>query len=170
MDMAWPPSAGDTAIFLVGSIAVYYLSTLMIWVGHYLPHRPASRLREFHIGGHHALYPDSQHARSPRFLYGWGRHESLVPQLPWLIGLGLVFWVVLPRAFAWAATAELVLVAVVHSYVHAQFHLTTSWLERFAWFRHAQATHDLHHDRDINFMVFDYFWDRVFGTFEKPTA
>jgi sterol desaturase/sphingolipid hydroxylase (fatty acid hydroxylase superfamily) len=69
-----------------------------------------------------------------------------------------------------AATAELVLVAVAHSYVHTHFHLTESWLARFAWFRHAQATHDLHHDRDINFMVFDYFWDRVFGTFEKPTA
>jgi sterol desaturase/sphingolipid hydroxylase (fatty acid hydroxylase superfamily) len=164
------PTAGTAAILLIAAIAVYYLTTLMIWVGHYVPHRPNSRLREFHIGGHHTLYPDSQHARSPRFLYGWGRHESLVPQLPWLVVLAAVFWVVLPQGLALAATTELLVVASVHSYVHTQFHLTSSWMSRFAWFRHAQTTHDLHHDRDINFMVFDYFWDRVFGTFEAPTA
>jgi sterol desaturase/sphingolipid hydroxylase (fatty acid hydroxylase superfamily) len=162
------PSAGSLTGMLLAGTAVYYLTTLMIWIGHYLPHRPDSRLREFHMSGHHALYPDSQHARSPRFRYGSGRNESLVPQLPWLIGLGVAFWPILPRGYALAATAELVLVAVVHSYIHTHFHLTRSWLSRFAWFRDRQATHDMHHDRDINFMVFDYFWDRVFGTFEKP--
>jgi sterol desaturase/sphingolipid hydroxylase (fatty acid hydroxylase superfamily) len=161
-----PLTASLTVI--VAGIAVYYLATLMIWVGHYLPHRADSRLHEFHIGGHHTFYPDSQHARSPQFLYGRGRHDSLVPQLPWLIGLGASFWAILPRNFALGATAELLLVAIVHSYVHTHFHLTRSWLARFTWFRRAQAVHDLHHDRDINFMVFDYFWDRVFGTFEKP--
>jgi sterol desaturase/sphingolipid hydroxylase (fatty acid hydroxylase superfamily) len=156
-----------TTVLVVGT-AVYYLTTLMIWIGHYLPHHPRSWLREFHIGGHHTLYPDSQHARSPRFLYGRGHHDSLVPQLPWLVGLALAFWMILPARFAGAATAELLLVALVHSYVHTHFHLTRSWLTRFAWFRHAQAAHDLHHDCDTNFMVFDYFWDRVFGTFKKP--
>ena len=86
--MAGMSMIGQSLTVLAAGIAVYYLTTLMIWVGHYLPHCPGSRLRAFHIGGHHTLYPDSQHARSPRFLYGWGRHESLVPQLPWLIDGG----------------------------------------------------------------------------------
>lgn len=167
--MAGMSIIGQSLTVLAAGIVVYYLTTLMIWVGHYLPHRPSSRLRAFHIGGHHTLYPDSQHARSPRFLYGWGRHESLVPQLPWLIALAAAFWI-LPVKFARPATVELLLVTVVHSYVHTHFHLTSSWLARFAWFRRAQAVHDLHHDRDINFMVFDYFWDRVFRTFEEPAA
>jgi sterol desaturase/sphingolipid hydroxylase (fatty acid hydroxylase superfamily) len=153
---------------VIAGVGVYYLTTLMLWVGHYLPHRPDSWLRAFHLGGHHMLYPDSRHARSRRFQYGSGRHDSLVPQLPWLIGLALAFWVMLPTRFAIAAATELLLVALAHSYVHQHFHLERSWLARFAWFRRAQATHDLHHDRDINFMVFDYFWDRRFGTFEKP--
>lgn len=158
------------ATFIVAPVAVYYLTTLMIWLGHYLPHRPGNRFREFHMGGHHTLYPDSDHARSEQFIYGHGRHDSLVVQLPWLIALAAVFWRLLPAPFAVAAIGELLLVAVAHSYVHMHFHLTASWLDRYAWFRRAQAAHHLHHDRDINFMVFDYFWDRVFGTFEEPTT
>lgn len=157
-------------VVLLGGIAVYYLTTLMVWLGHYLPHRADSRLREFHLGGHHAHYPDSRHMRGARFMYGSGRHDSLVPQLPWLAGLGLLFWIVLPAAVATVATLELVLVAAANSYLHMHFHLSGSWLLRFAWFRQARDTHDLHHDRDVNFMVADHFWDRRFGTYEPPLA
>jgi sterol desaturase/sphingolipid hydroxylase (fatty acid hydroxylase superfamily) len=163
-------TAGTVMTVLTAAVAVYYLTTFMIWVGHYLPHRSGGWLREFHLGGHHTLYPDSTHARSEQFIYGSGRHDSLVVQLPWLVALAIAFWAILPRRFALAAEVELVLVAVAHGYVHTQFHLTRSWLARFAWFRGAQAIHDLHHDRDINFMVFDHLWDRVFGTFERPAA
>jgi sterol desaturase/sphingolipid hydroxylase (fatty acid hydroxylase superfamily) len=147
---------------------VYYLSTLMVWLGHYLPHRPGSRLREFHIGGHHTHYPDSQHMRGRRFVYGSGRHDSLVPQLPWLFSLGLLLWWTLPGAYGGWAALEVALIAGLNSYIHLHFHLDRSWLQRFAWFRRARAIHDIHHDRDVNFMVADHFWDRVFGRFERP--
>lgn len=165
-----PLTALGVTIVVIAAVAVYYLTTLMIWVGHYVPHRPESWMREFHLAGHHAFYPDSAHARSDRFLYGSGRHDSLVVQLPWLLALALAFWFILPRSFAVAADAELLLVGIANGYIHTHFHLTRSWLTRFAWFRRAQATHDLHHDGDVNFMVFDYFWDRVFGTFRRPAA
>jgi hypothetical protein len=151
---------------IAAGVAIYYLATLMIWIGHYLPHRADSRLRQFHMGGHHAHYPDSRHARSAQFRYGRGRHDSLVPQLPWLIGLGFVLWTVLPAGWGLAAVVEVVLVAAAHSYVHMHFHLEHGWLTHFAWFRRAQAAHDLHHDRDVNFMVADHFWDRLFGTYQ----
>ena len=80
----------------VGSALNYYATTLMIWLGHYLPHRPKSRLRQFHMGGHHTLYPDSQHTRTACFLYGMGGQDSLVPMLPWLILLLSAEWVLLP--------------------------------------------------------------------------
>jgi sterol desaturase/sphingolipid hydroxylase (fatty acid hydroxylase superfamily) len=164
-----PLTDTSVAMLALTVIAVYYLTTLMIWFGHYEPHRPASRLRRFHMGGHHRHYPNSRHGRSERFLYGRGRHDSLVPQLPWLIGLAVAVWAVLPARVGWVAVAQVVLVAVAHSYVHMHFHLTKSWLARFSWFRLAQARHDLHHDRrTVNFMVADYFWDKVFGTFATP--
>lgn len=153
---------------LAGSIGVYYLATLMVWLGHYLPHRPDSFLREFHMGGHHAHYPDSCHTRGEKFIYGSGRNDSLVPQLPWLVGLALVLWLALPGVYGWAAAAEVTLIAALNSYVHMHFHLEQSWLLRYAWFRRARARHDIHHDRDVNFMVADHFWDRRFGSFEQP--
>ncbi|MGH8461838.1 MAG: sterol desaturase family protein [Stenotrophobium sp.] len=163
-----PPVIAGLCMLLPAAVAVYYLTTLMIWVGHWLPHRPGSRLRQFHLGGHHTHYPDSRHARSERFRYGRGRNDSLVPLLPGLAALVLLFWMLLPMGFATVATLELGLIVGAHSYVHLQFHLGCSRLSRYAWFRRAQATHDIHHDRDVNFMVADHFWDRVLGTFERP--
>ena len=155
---------------LLSAVAIYYLTTLMIWLGHYLPHQRGNVLRQFHLGGHHAHYPDSGHARSERFQYGKGRNDSLVPQLPWLIGLMIAFWLVLAPAWAMAASVELWAIALLNSYVHLNFHLSRTWLSRYAWFRLAQARHDIHHDRDANFMIADHFWDRRFGTFEVARA
>lgn len=159
-----------TTVFLagLGGIVVYYLATLMIWLGHFLPHHPSSRLREFHIGGHHRHYPDANQLRRERFQYGKGRNDSLVPQLPWLLGLGFVLWLALPAGWGLAAMSEVALVAVLNSYIHMHFHLSQSWLSSYTWFRKARAAHDLHHGQDVNFMVGDHFWDRCFGTYHPP--
>lgn len=151
-----------------GAMFNYYAATLMIWVGHYLPHRPHSRLRRFHMGGHHLLYPYSRHIRTIAFLYGSGWNDSLVPMLPWLALLGSVQWLLM--AWPWAAfgTLEITLIAAAHGYLHAQFHVLRTPLEGLGWFRRARSIHSRHHDRDVNFMVVDHFWDRVCGTFEDP--
>jgi sterol desaturase/sphingolipid hydroxylase (fatty acid hydroxylase superfamily) len=53
------------------------------------------------------------------------------------------------------------------TYCHLQFHVSASPLKRFAWFCRARSIHAAHHDDDVNFMVADHFWDRVFGTYAK---
>src|SRR5438046_2770422 len=60
---------------------------------------------------------------------------------------------------------EIVILVVLLNAVHTQFHLLAPWLEERRWFRTARRRHDFHHDADVNFMVGDHFWDRVFGTF-----
>ena len=152
----------------IASALNYYAVTLMIWLGHFLPHRPQSRLRQFHMGGHHALYPDSQHIQTACFLYGKGGQDSLVPMVPWLTLLLSVEWWLLPVSWAAIASIQVVSIAIVHSYVHAQFHLSRARLERFTWFRRARDVHAIHHDRDVNFMVADHFWDRAFGKYDEP--
>jgi sterol desaturase/sphingolipid hydroxylase (fatty acid hydroxylase superfamily) len=147
----------------------YYATTLMIWMGHYLPHRAHGRLREFHMGGHHALYPDSLHTRTASFQYGSGWNDSLVPMLPWLVALASTQWLMFPWPRASLGTLEITLIAAAHSFLHAQFHVFQSPLEGLAWFRRARSIHSLHHDRDVNFMVGDHFWDRVCGTFKLPS-
>lgn len=163
---ALPALAGG----LLMGVVVYYLATLMVWLGHYLPHRPHNPLREFHLGGHHRHYPDSQHTRSERFRYGQGRNDSLVPQLPWLFALAALLGFALPAGYAAAAVVEVFAVAALNSYVHSQFHVTRTWLARFDWFLRARLRHDIHHDRDVNFMVADHFWDRRFRVFEESAA
>ena len=50
-----------------------------------------------------------------------------------------------------------------------QYHTDGSILARFAWFRHKQQLHFVHHlHGDSNFAVIDFFWDRVLGTFRGP--
>ncbi len=151
-----------------GVMLNYYAATLMIWVGHYLPHRPRSRLRQFHMGGHHTLYPDSRHTRTAAFRYGSGWNDSLVPMLPWLILLASAQWLLFKWPWATLGNLEIILIGAAHSYLHAQFHLLKSPLEGLAAFRRARSIHTLHHDFDVNFMVGDHFWDRVCGTFKVP--
>jgi len=146
-------------------VANYYWSTLSLWVGHWFSHLAKSPLAGFHVGGHHAIYPDSRHMRTEAFRYGRGRSSSLFSLLPGLVLQtllqGLIF-----SPWAWLLCAvETALVAAALSRLHIEFHLIDSKLERFRWFRRARRRHETHHDRDLNYMVGDHFWDRRFRPF-----
>jgi sterol desaturase/sphingolipid hydroxylase (fatty acid hydroxylase superfamily) len=159
------PEAIGLVLLVSLAIVTYRATTLAIWCGHWLPHRPGSRLREFHMDGHHTLYADSAHARSAFFVFARGRHSSLVPLAPGVLALAGAQWLVYPAPLALACTLEIAAVVAALTYAHNCFHVDGCWLARFRWFRRARAIHDLHHDADVNFMVVDHFWDRVFGTF-----
>lgn len=55
------------------------------------------------------------------------------------------------------------------TYLHVQYHLRHSWLDRFRWFRRNRLLH-LEHHRDMtkNFAVAGAIWDRLFGTYAPP--
>ena len=156
------------AISLIGS---YYLTTLSLWFGHWLSHRAASPLRGFHVLGHHALYPGSARVLSRTFLYASGKHDSLYALVPWLVLQQIGLFVLLPEWLFLASLLSAIAILSMTTYCHLQFHVSASALERFAWFRRARSIHAAHHDDDVNFMVADHFWDRVFGTYaeiERP--
>jgi hypothetical protein len=166
------PSAFAYGWFLPVPLAIanYYVTTFSVWFGHWLAHGPSSPTRRFHIEGHHAIYPSSGHARDTPGAYhgGQGATNSAWALLPWLVVQAGVEALALPTwAFA-LCLAEMALLLVVINHVHEQFHVARSRLERFRWFLRARAVHDLHHDRPLNLMVADHFWDRVFRTFESP--
>jgi len=166
--MNLPATALHAALLCAVLGTSYYATTLAIWFGHRLPHRARGRLRAFHMDGHHRLYPDAAHARSRVFLYGHGAHDSLVPLAPWVLALVALHWLVYPASAALIGTLAVGAIVAAASYLHSRFHLERCWLSRFEWFRRARATHDLHHDSDVNFMVVDHFWDRRFGTYQAP--
>ena len=162
------PGAVELALLVPVAIGTYGATTLAIWFGHWLPHRPQSWLREFHMGGHHALYADSAHSRGAFFVYGSGKHSSLVPMAPWVAVVAGAHWFFYPPALALGCMLEMSAVIAALTCAHNRFHVEGCGLERFRWFRRARAIHDLHHDADVNFMVVDHFWDRLFGTFRDP--
>ena len=149
-------------ICLFGS---YYLTTLTLWFGHWFSHRASSPFRAYHVLGHHVLYPDSAHALSEAFRYASGRHDSLYALVPWLLLQQIGLFVLLPGGLFLISLLGAVTVLSMTTYCHLQFHVSKSPLERFGWFRRARRIHEAHHDNDVNFMVADHFWDRVFGTY-----
>jgi len=153
-------------VFCMLLVAGYYGTTLAIWFGHWFSHFPWSPTHEFHVGGHHALYPDSQRSVSTRFLYGTGRHDSLFALLPPLLLEALVILWLTSSWMRWTLLLEAALLAAGVSWMHAQFHTGRARFRRQEWFQRARRIHFAHHDRDANFMVADHFWDRVWGTFE----
>ena len=56
-----------------------------------------------------------------------------------------------------------------HVYLDREYHAEQPRLARFAWFRHKQQLHFVHHlHADSNFAVIDFFWDRLLGTYRRP--
>jgi hypothetical protein len=148
---------------LVGN---YFLTTLNVWFGHWSSHLRKSPTFEFHVGGHHALYPDSCQSLSHRFLYGSGRHDSLFALLPpLLVQAGAFFWL-MQGWLRWTLLMEMAVIVAGISCLHAQFHIGNSRLKSFDWFQRARQVHFAHHDREVNFMVGDHFWDRIWHTYE----
>lgn len=144
----------------------YYVTTFSIWFGHWFSHLKGGPLTSFHAG-HHALYPDSQTMRSEVFLYASGKHDSNFALVPWLVLQAALQYLLLPLSLFLPCLLQTTILSILIGYIHLNFHLLNSRLERFGWFRRARRRHELHHDADKNFMVADHFWDRLFGTFSE---
>lgn len=110
--------------------------------------------------------------------------------LEWLVPLGIVvaasvgimtlagvpWWfqaLMLGSAIGWGV--------IVFNYFHAGLHLTNFWMLKnkhlARWFKNARRLHDIHHTRisdegrmHVNFGIFFFFFDRVFGTKADTTG
>lgn len=159
---------GELFSVILVLVANYYVATFCIWMGHWFSHVQKGPLTFLHVGGHHALYPNSRNMRTPSFRYASWRNDSTFTFLPWLILAGLIESVLLPRRFLWMCAGETILLTGLITYVHQEFHVVHSRLARFRWFRVARRVHQLHHDLDANFMVADHFWDKLLCTYHDP--
>ena len=64
----------------------------------------------------------------------------------------------------------IVLIALVVSWFHDQYHLDGTVLEKYGWFLTLREIHRIHHrgQMQTNYGVIDPFWDYVFGTLVMP--
>ncbi len=145
-------------------IACYFATTFALWLGHWLSHLEWSPFRIFHVLGHHRLYPNGGKLRTRKFIYSKGIHDSNYALAPWLILVIMGEFVVLPLWLALICFVQSAILIGLFSVIHLQFHLESPFCRRFLWFQRARSRHNLHHFEDVNFMVVDHFWDRVFRT------
>ena len=89
----------------------------------------------------------------------------LIPAFAWA---ALFAWLV-PVPLAIALALGIAASFAAHVYLHAQYHVHGSRLQRYSWFRRRRLLHAVHHrDGTRNFGLIDFSWDRLFGTFRDP--
>jgi sterol desaturase/sphingolipid hydroxylase (fatty acid hydroxylase superfamily) len=150
------------------AVSTYYLAALVQMVLHMtLGHkRQGGPFFRAHLGNHHAIY--NRIFTSKSYI---DEDESLTVYYlsPIVICSALGFWL-LPMAFALTVLGSFFFSFAAHVYVHVQYHLEDSVLERFKWFRQRKYLHQLHHEQpNRNFGVMEFIWDRVLGTYTSTS-
>lgn len=119
-----------------------------------------------HIRFHHTYYARG-HLVSSDYRNDEGNNTPYF-LIPTILVAGAMFFV-LPLDLFLVAAAASAASFYAHVYFDKAYHVQGSKLERFAWFRHKQQLHFVHHlHARSNFAVIDFFWDRLLGTFRKP--
>ena len=147
--------------------AYYVVSFIQAYFHRALAHRAFGRcFYEIHVGSHHTIYSGS-HQVADRYS-AEERSITFTFVVPYAVVQASALLALPVDMFA----VELVscsVVALAHAYIHVHYHLTQTWLDRFAWFRRLRAYHSIHHENtNANFAVIEPFWDRVFGTYQAP--
>lgn len=148
------------AALLGHAIASLTQNLLHRWLGH---SAAGGALQRLHLSLHHAIYTEAR-MLSARFR---SAETSLTPL--YLVPAGVVaalgFWL-LPVLQALCLVSGVAASFAAHVYLHEQFHLSGSKLQRYRWFRRRRLLHAVHHrDGSRNFGLVDFYWDRLFGTF-----
>jgi len=138
-------------------------SLLHRWLGHTAAGGALSRI---HRSSHHAVYTPARMV-SKRYDDGESSLTALYV-VPAATLAGFFLWL-LPFPLAACLALGITASFAAHVYVHEQYHLSESKLRRYSWFRGRRLLHAIHHrDGTKNFGLIDFFWDRLFGTFQPP--
>jgi cytochrome P450 len=156
-------------MYAVVAVATYGFTAWMQAFFHQrFGHRPAGRwLFRNHVRFHHTIY--RRMLTTPRYL-DEERSNTAFYVLP-IATASAIAYLLLPGDMFVVVAASMIATYLAHIYVHVQFHITNSWLERFHWFLRLQRLHSVHHaDMSKNHAILMPFWDRVFGTYQPAES
>jgi sterol desaturase/sphingolipid hydroxylase (fatty acid hydroxylase superfamily) len=150
-------------------LATHHLASLIQASAHWcLGHQKIGGfLHKIHAREHHGIYSEElmisdkylDEARSADYYYA-------IPAFT----LAWCAYRLLPFDLFLIHFVSLGLSTLAHFYLHVQYHLAGTWLTRYRWFQRKRKLHLLHHrDTTKNYAVIEFFWDRVFGTYEAPS-
>lgn len=148
---------------------VWQFTNLVEWILHALAHKrinlPFLRdLHRIHMEHHKRHYPIKCLLRDGPYRDGGGA----VVFFP-LISLVIMaaYCMLRTRLFVIFLVEGLGL-QIVSTYLHDQFHIRGSWLERYSWFLRRRYRHFYHHghlQKNMSLGGVDNSWDRFFGVF-----
>ncbi len=126
-------------------------------------HRVGGVFFRNHIKFHHGFYTKGHLVSSTQHPNdGNNTPYFLIPTT--LVAVAMFF--LLPLDYFIVVAASSAASFYVHVYFDREYHIPDSKFARFAWFRHMQQLHFVHHlHANRNFAVIDFYWDRLFGTF-----
>lgn len=150
--------------FLVALTTHYFASFIQIVCHRLFGHtRRIDKLFQVHTNGHHAKYPPTQLRSSV-----WIPNEE---HITWYYAIAFAPFLVLCYAIAPSDVFMVFVLSLLastglHIYLHRQYHLQTTSLTRFTWFRKKQRLHFVHH-RSVNrnYAIVEFFWDKLMRTY-----
>ena len=125
-------------------------------------HRFGGKLFDNHINFHHTHY-SKDHLVSQTYL---GDEGNITPFffIPVVI-IGAFSYCVLPLDLFVVQVCACAASFYAHVFFDKEYHVEGSYLQGFAWFRHKQELHFVHHRHaNSNFAIIHFFWDRLLGT------
>ncbi len=131
-------------------------------------HRFGGPLFRTHINFHHTHY-STDHLVSPTYL---GDEGNITPFffIP-IVVVGVCSYVLLPLDIFAIQICACAASFYAHVLFDNEYHVEGSRFQTFAWFRRKQELHFVHHRHaNTNFAVIHFFWDRLFGTYRRPTG
>jgi sterol desaturase/sphingolipid hydroxylase (fatty acid hydroxylase superfamily) len=160
-----PFSIVTLSLYVLSAIVVHLFMSFAQTIMHYkLGHHPiGGKFFRNHIQFHHANYAKG-HLTSSTYLNDKGNNAPyfLIP----ICLSGLMVYALMPTDFFFVVVAAVAASFYAHVLFDKHYHVTDSWLQRFAWFRRKQELHFVHHlHANTNFGVMHFFWDRLLGTY-----
>jgi len=158
----------ELPLFLVTAVATHSVMSFVQTVMHYkLGHHPiGGRFFRNHISVHHIYYSKHQLV-SATYLNDKANNTPffLIP----ICLVGVFTYLILPTEIFLTEIVASAASFYAHIFFDKEYHVEGSRLQRFAWFRHMQELHFVHHRYDnCNFAVIDFYWDRALGTYRRP--
>lgn len=159
-------------IIFLTLIFSFFLTTLLGYVAHWILHQPWSgRLYQAHLTHHQTLYPISDFYSDTYRKAGSddsGKFFILLFSPILLLILGLGWLGVVPLWVSVLVVIEMGIVGYMHDYLHEKTHLIKTRWKQFGWFQEWTKLHFTHHiDTGKNLGIFNFWVDRIMGTFKK---
>jgi sterol desaturase/sphingolipid hydroxylase (fatty acid hydroxylase superfamily) len=157
-------------MFLILIPIVFLLTTFLGFVIHWFFHQPfAGRFYKAHLNHHEKQYPPNDLVSDE--YRNAGKDNTvflfLIIAAPILITIVLMMiFSVIPFILGLLTLIEVSVIGYVYNAMHDAFHLRKSVWNRFPGFEKLRMLHFIHHQNmKVNFSIFWFFWDRVFGSF-----